>query len=87
VDNFIGIGTGGSTDEFMRFADPKTILLAWIPEEERNLNPITRLNFQRMSKNYEILKSSRNERGEEFKILKVPLPKFSDAKNQNKQRE
>ncbi|HRG32668.1 MAG: agmatine deiminase family protein [Saprospiraceae bacterium] len=75
VDNFIGIGTGGHTDEFVRFVDPKTILLAWIPEEEKNLNPITRLNFQRMSKNYEILKSSRNEQGEEFKILKVPLPK------------
>jgi agmatine deiminase len=52
----------------------KTILLAWIPEEEGNLNPITRLNFQRMSKNYEILKSSRNERGEEFKISKGPTP-------------
>ncbi|MBK6571017.1 MAG: agmatine deiminase family protein [Saprospiraceae bacterium] len=74
VDNFIGIGTGGHTDEFVRFVGPKTILLAWVPEEEKHLNAITELNFQRMSANYEILKSSRNEHGEEFKIVKVPLP-------------
>lgn len=74
MDNFIDLKTGGHTDGFVRFVDLKTILLAWIPEEEGNLNPITRLNFLRMLKNFKILKSSRNERGEEFKILKVPLP-------------
>ncbi|MEM6642100.1 MAG: agmatine deiminase family protein [Bacteroidota bacterium] len=35
VDNYFGFGTGGHTDEFVRFANDSTILLAWVTKEEK----------------------------------------------------
>ncbi|MBK8449466.1 MAG: agmatine deiminase family protein [Saprospiraceae bacterium] len=32
---YIAFGTGGHIDEYARFSDPKTILLAWVSEEEK----------------------------------------------------
>lgn len=74
LSNYVGIGTGGHTDEFVRFADTKTILLAWVPEEEKDLHPINGLNYQRMYINYQILKKAKDLDGNKFKIIKVPLP-------------
>ena len=47
VGNYIGCGTGGHTDEFVRFANPNTIMLAWVNEEERFENTIFiyRINY------------------------------------------
>ncbi len=72
--DYVGIGTGGHIDEYARFADSHTILLAWVPEEEKELNPINRLNYKRMKINFEILKNSRDIDGKKFKIIKVPIP-------------
>lgn len=74
VANYVGGGTGGHTDEFVRFADPKTILLAWVDEKEKDLNPINRMNYERMNENYKILKASKDQDGKSFTIIKVPLP-------------
>ncbi|MEP7196210.1 MAG: agmatine deiminase family protein [Saprospiraceae bacterium] len=76
VDNYVGIGTGGHTDEFVRFADPKTILLAWVPEEDKDLNPINKLNYERLSESYKILKQAKDIDGSPFKIIKIPQPKL-----------
>lgn len=72
--SYVGGGTGGHTDEFVRFASPNTILLAWVPEEERDLNPINAMNYERMTENFKILESSTDQDGKPFKIIKVPLP-------------
>jgi agmatine deiminase len=74
IGNYVGIGTGGHIDEYARFADSHTILLAWVPEEEKELNPINALNYKRMKINYEILKNSKDIDGKKYKIIKVPLP-------------
>jgi agmatine deiminase len=74
VADYIGVGTGGHTDEFVRFANTKTILLAWVSEEEKDLNPINQINYKRMNINYEILKNSKDIDGDKFKIIKIPLP-------------
>ncbi|MBI1342038.1 MAG: agmatine deiminase family protein [Terrimonas sp.] len=71
---YVGIGTGGHTDEYVRFADANTILLAWMPEEEKDMNPVNKINYERMNINYNILSSAKNENGKPFKIIKVPLP-------------
>ena len=71
---YVGLGTGGHTDEFVRFADANTILLAWIPEEEIAANPLNAINYERMKVNFEILSNAVNEKGELFNIIKVPLP-------------
>lgn len=74
AENYVGGGTGGHTDEFVRFSDPNTILLAWVDEEEKDLNPINRMNYDRMVENFKILEQSRDQDGKPFNIIKVPLP-------------
>ncbi len=73
-DNIFGIGTGGHTDEFVRFANASTILLSWVDELEKDTHPIKRLNHQRLSKNFEILSQSTDANGKPFEIIKVPHP-------------
>lgn len=72
--NYVGGGTGGHTDEFVRFANANTILLAWVEDSERDLNPINQINFERMSENLKILEAAKDQDGKPFKIVKVPLP-------------
>ncbi len=72
--NYVGGGTGGHTDEFVRFANENTILLAWVDEKEKKLNPINQMNYDRMNENYHILKEAKDQNGKSFNIIKVPLP-------------
>jgi len=72
--DYVGGGTGGHTDEFVRFTNPNTILLAWVDEAEKDLNPINQMNFERMNENYQILKNAKDQDGKPFTIIKVPLP-------------
>lgn len=72
VGNHVAWGTGGHTDEFVRFADARTVLLAW--PDERLSHPVTRLNAQRMRRNFEILSRASGADGEPLQVLKVPLP-------------
>lgn len=73
---YYGWGTGGHTDEFVRFANPNTILLSWVDESEKDLNPVNRINYERMSENLNILSSSKDQDGKPFTIIKVPLPEL-----------
>ncbi len=74
TEDFFGWGTYGHTDEFVRFANDSTILLAWVDETEKNLNEINRINFDRLSTNFAILEKARDQEGQPFRIIKVPLP-------------
>lgn len=74
VDNYLGYGTGGHTDEFVRFANDTTILLAWVDEDEKDAHPINQLNYEILSKNYEILSNATNASGQPYTIVKVPHP-------------
>ncbi|NRB65656.1 MAG: agmatine deiminase family protein [Saprospiraceae bacterium] len=70
--NYLGYGTGGHTDEFVRFANATTILLAWVDETEKDLNPVNQLNYEILSENYNILSKSTNVKGEPYTIIKIP---------------
>ena len=72
--NYVGGGTGGHTDEFVRFVNPTTILLAWVDEDEKDLNPINQMNYARMTENFQILQNAKDQDGKPFAIIKVPLP-------------
>lgn len=69
------ITTNGHTDEFARFVNDSTILLASVPEEDLK-DPIALENHRRMERNYEILNSAKNYNGKPFHIVRVPLPKL-----------
>jgi agmatine deiminase len=71
---YVTMGTGGHTDEFVRFANPSTILLSWVEEDEIDKHPFNKINFDRMSENFRILQQSTDQDGKPFKIIKVPLP-------------
>ena len=71
-ENIFGFGTGGHTDEFVRYANDSTILLAWVPDEERDSHPICKINHRVLSKNYQILVESHNWDGRNFRVIKVP---------------
>jgi len=58
VGRHVAWGTGGRTDEFVRFADARTVLLAWPDAGEVARHPVSRLNQQRMQHNFEILSAA-----------------------------
>ncbi len=73
---YVGWGTGGHTDEFVRFADANTVLLAWVDEAEAAAHPVARINDARMRANYDVLMGSSDAAGRPLRVIKVPLPRL-----------
>ncbi len=73
--DYVAWGTGGHTDEFVRFADARTILLAWPDDADVAGHPVARLNRQRMQRNFNILAEATDAAGQPFRIVKVPVPR------------
>jgi agmatine deiminase len=74
VGDHVGWGTGGHTDQFVRFADAHTVLLAWVSEAQAAAHPVARLTRERMQRNLEILKRTTDLDGRPLRIVKVPMP-------------
>jgi agmatine deiminase len=74
VENYYAAGTGGHTDDFVRFVNDSTVLLAWVDERERDAHPMNAVNYKRMSENFEILSRARDQDGRPLRIVRVPLP-------------
>lgn len=72
---YVGWGTGGHTDEFVRFADPSTVLLAWPDDDDAARHPVARLNRQRMQRCWDVLSRSTDQDGRRLRLLKVPMPR------------
>jgi agmatine deiminase len=68
-------GTGGHTDEFVRFADERTVLLAWPDDAVVAANPVSRLTRQRMQRNAEIIGRASDLQGRRLRVLRVPMPR------------
>ena len=68
------ITTGGHVDEFARFADPATILLAEITEEERRTDPIAAISHERLEESFRRLSAATDQDGNPFRIVRVPAP-------------
>lgn len=79
-ENYFGFGTFGHTDEFVRFANDSTILLAWVDEAEKDLNYFNQENYRRMSRNLETIQQFKDHRGKPFHVVKVPLPNLITTK-------
>jgi agmatine deiminase len=80
VGRHVAWGTGGHTDEFVRFADAQTVLLAWPDRREAARHPVTRLNQRRMQRNFDILKAATDVHGRPLRVLKVPLPRIIERR-------
>ncbi|MFC2163781.1 agmatine/peptidylarginine deiminase [Acidobacteriota bacterium] len=68
-------GTGGHIDEYARFVGPNTILLAEVTPEERDTDPIAKITYERMGRNFNILKNATDLDGKPFEIIRVPYTK------------
>ena len=75
---YVGWGTGGHTDEFVRFAGARTVLLAWAGDADIRRHPVARLNQTRMQVNHDILARSTDPDGKPLRVIKVPLPRTID---------
>ncbi len=68
-----GIGTGGHIDEFCRFVNASTVLLAQVSEKDTVANEIAKESFRRMEENYLILKQSSTKNGKPIEIIRLPV--------------
>lgn len=68
------VTTDGHVDEFARFVNDSTIVLAYVPEEDLK-DPIAQENQRRMEENYALLEGATTADGRPFTILRMPLPK------------
>ncbi len=75
VGRHVAWGAGGHTDQFVRFADPRTVLLAWPDDGEAARHPVLRLNRERMQRNFTILSRERDADGRALRVIKLPLPR------------
>jgi agmatine deiminase len=73
-DVFTVLTTGGHIDEFARFVNSNTILLAQVTPQERDEDPIARITYERMEENFRILRSATDQDGKPFKIVRMPIP-------------
>src|SRR5436190_12144812 len=72
--NYFGIGVKGHLDEFCRFVNENTILLAYPDSLEAANDPVKKITRERMKLNYEILKNATDQNGKPFIIVKMPVP-------------
>ena len=66
--------TGGHINEFARFADPRTILLAQVLPSDATASATAQESSRRMEENFSILKNSTDQDGNPFRIVQVPIP-------------
>ncbi len=69
------VTTNGHVDEFARFVNDSTILLASIDSTELK-DPIALENHKRLEQNFRILSESTDQNGRPFKIVRLPLPQI-----------
>lgn len=69
------ITTNGHVDEFARFVNDSTILLAEVDEFQlASGDPIALENHKRLEVNYQILKEATDLNGKKFSIIRMPMP-------------
>ncbi|MBK6540463.1 MAG: agmatine deiminase family protein [Flavobacteriales bacterium] len=71
--NVFNQGTGGHVDEFCRFVNDSTVLLAW-PDDADLGDSAQALTRSRMEVNLRILEQFRDHDGRSLNVVKVPTP-------------
>jgi len=66
--------TNGHVDEYVRWANDSTVLLAAVDATALKHDPIARENAKRLAENYQILRAASDQDGRPLHIIRVPLP-------------
>ncbi len=68
-ENIHPLGSGGHVDEFCRFVNSHTVLLAEVAVADTSKHPLYKMNYERLEKNYQILKAQPEPK---LKIIRAP---------------
>jgi len=71
---YTAVTTNGHIDEFARFVNDSTILLAEVDSVDME-DPIAQENHRRMEENFQILQQATDQNDKPFHIIRMPLPK------------
>lgn len=74
--NYFGYGANGHVDEFVRFVNDSTLLIAMIDPKEKDNDPVSNADYDIMNENLEILKRATDVNGKPFKIIPIPTPAY-----------
>ncbi len=74
VKAYTVVTTNGHIDEFARFVNDSTVLLAAVDSSDLD-DPIAMENHRRMEENYQILQRATDQDGRSLHIVRMPLPK------------
>lgn len=66
--------TDGHVDEFTRFADANTILLAQVLPGDKDSSSLSRKSYLNLEENYKMLMKETDQDGKAFHIIRVPMP-------------
>ncbi len=77
AENYFGYGANGHTDEFVRFANDSTILMARIDVAEKNNDPVSKEDYDILEENYQILRKATDVNGRPFHVITLPVPAYS----------
>lgn len=74
IENYVGWGANGHIDEFVRFVNDTTIVIASIGEHERDADPLTKADYEILKENLAELRAAVNVDGKPFEIITLPMP-------------
>ena len=74
---FGGGGANGHVDEFARFVNDSTIVIAHIDSIEKNNDPVSKLDYDILNENISILKNTTTVQGKPFRVILLPVPNYS----------
>jgi agmatine deiminase len=74
IENFVGWGANGHIDEYIRFVNDRTIVIASIDPDERDDNALVRADYEILKENLAELRDAVNVDGKPFEIVTLPVP-------------
>jgi agmatine deiminase len=77
AENYFGWGANGHIDEYARFVNDSTILIAQIDSLQKNMDPVSRTDYDILKENLHILQQAYDETGKPFHIITMPSPTIS----------
>lgn len=66
--------TGGHVDEYVRFADTRTILLAEVLLADKEISELASKSSGYLEENYKLLLHCADQNGQPFRIIRIPMP-------------
>jgi agmatine deiminase len=74
LKNYFGAGANGHIDEYIRFVNDSTIVIAQVDPQEAVGNPISQADHAILRENFAQLKAAADVNGQPFRVITLPVP-------------